>query len=70
MLCEGVRNVNADHAASHIGKAHGFATVVRAIPFHARRNNVYLPYDLMVKVRLLVFFISTCYKYTLRKSAS
>ena len=46
-----VRNVHADHAASHVGKAQGFVTLVRAIHYHARRNNVYLPRELMIKVK-------------------
>jgi len=45
----GVANVHADHAASHIGKAHGFVTLVRAVPFHSSRNRVYLPTELMIK---------------------
>lgn len=68
MLSSGVRNVRADHAASHVGKAHGFATLVRAIPFHARRRNVYLPYDLMIKVRSLVYKNTVDYVHVLGKS--
>jgi len=45
-----VRNVQSDHAASHIGKAQGLVTLVRAVHYHARRNRVYLPRDLMIKV--------------------
>jgi NADH dehydrogenase [ubiquinone] 1 alpha subcomplex assembly factor 6 len=48
----GVRNVHADHAASHIGKAQGITTLIRAVPYHARRRNVYLPMDLMIKHHL------------------
>lgn len=45
-----VRNVHADHAASHVGKAQGFVTLIRAIHYHAYRNDVYLPRDIMIKV--------------------
>lgn len=44
----GVRNVQADHAASHIGKAQGLTTLIRAVPYHAARRNVILPQDLLL----------------------
>ncbi|XP_075995137.1 NADH dehydrogenase (ubiquinone) complex I, assembly factor 6 isoform X2 [Genypterus blacodes] len=44
--CLGVRSVHADHAASHIGKAHGIVTCVRATPYHSSRRKVYLPLDI------------------------
>ena len=47
-----VRNVHADHAASHIGKAQGFVTLIRAVDYHAHRNSVYLPRDVMIKVNI------------------
>lgn len=47
-----VKNINADHAASHVGKAQGIVTLIRATPYHAQRNLVYLPTDLMVKVNV------------------
>ncbi|XP_065524697.1 NADH dehydrogenase (ubiquinone) complex I, assembly factor 6 isoform X2 [Lathamus discolor] len=42
----GVRNVNADHAASHIGKAQGIVTCLRATPYHCTRQKVFLPMDI------------------------
>ncbi|XP_049336556.1 NADH dehydrogenase (ubiquinone) complex I, assembly factor 6 isoform X1 [Astyanax mexicanus] len=42
----GVKNVHADHAASHIGKAHGIVTCLRATPYHSQRRRVYLPMDI------------------------
>ncbi|XP_078473644.1 NADH dehydrogenase (ubiquinone) complex I, assembly factor 6-like isoform X1 [Lampetra planeri] len=43
----GVRDIHADHAASHIGKAQGVATCLRAVaPLAARRRRVFLPLDL------------------------
>ena len=47
-----IRNVHTDHAASHIGKAQGVVTLIRAVHYHARKNNVYLPRDLMIKVNV------------------
>nr|XP_015213196.1 PREDICTED: NADH dehydrogenase (ubiquinone) complex I, assembly factor 6 [Lepisosteus oculatus] len=42
----GVKDVHADHAASHIGKAQGIVTCLRATPYHSRRRRVYLPMDI------------------------
>jgi len=47
----GVRDVHADHAASHIGKAAGLAMVIRALPLHARLGQRYVPDDVLAKVR-------------------
>ncbi|KAK4305184.1 hypothetical protein Pmani_022904 [Petrolisthes manimaculis] len=45
----GVENVHADHAASHLGKAEGLVRLVRGVPHHATRKNVFLPRDVMIK---------------------
>ncbi|KAK7877743.1 hypothetical protein WMY93_030557 [Mugilogobius chulae] len=45
----GLKDVHADHAASHIGKAQGIVTCLRATPYHSSRRKVYLPMDLCVK---------------------
>ena len=50
----GVRDVHADHAASHIGKAAGLANVIRGLPVHARLGQRYMPDELLEKVRWLV----------------
>ncbi|XP_077431140.1 NADH dehydrogenase (ubiquinone) complex I, assembly factor 6 isoform X2 [Vanacampus margaritifer] len=42
----GVKDVHADHAASHVGKAHGIVTCLRAAPHHSGRRRVYLPMDI------------------------
>ncbi|XP_070604146.1 NADH dehydrogenase (ubiquinone) complex I, assembly factor 6 isoform X2 [Erythrolamprus reginae] len=42
----GVRDIHADHAASHIGKAHGIVTCLRATPYHASRRKMFLPMDI------------------------
>ncbi|XP_032415250.1 NADH dehydrogenase (ubiquinone) complex I, assembly factor 6 isoform X1 [Xiphophorus hellerii] len=44
--CLGVKNVHADHAASHIGKAQGITTCLRATPYNSSRRKVYLPMDI------------------------
>lgn len=47
----GVKDVHADHAASHIGKAQGITTCLRATPYHSGRRKVYLPMDICMLVR-------------------
>ncbi|KAG8441766.1 hypothetical protein GDO86_010806 [Hymenochirus boettgeri] len=42
----GIKDVHADHAASHIGKAHGIITCLRAVPYHSSRRQVFLPIDI------------------------
>lgn len=44
-----VRDLNADHAASHLGKAQGLVTLIRALPYHAKSKQVYIPTDLTAK---------------------
>ncbi|XP_073406513.1 NADH dehydrogenase (ubiquinone) complex I, assembly factor 6 isoform X1 [Dendrobates tinctorius] len=44
----GVRDVHADHAASHIGKAQGIITCLRAVPFHSSKRQVFLPVDICI----------------------
>ncbi|XP_048254967.1 NADH dehydrogenase (ubiquinone) complex I, assembly factor 6-like isoform X2 [Haliotis rufescens] len=50
--CLGIKNVHADHAASHIGKTQGLVTLLRSTPYHASRSRVYLPLDLIVKHKI------------------
>ncbi|XP_042320017.1 NADH dehydrogenase (ubiquinone) complex I, assembly factor 6 isoform X2 [Sceloporus undulatus] len=42
----GVKDIHADHAASHIGKAQGIVTCLRATPYHASRGRIFLPMDI------------------------
>ncbi|KAI8807396.1 Squalene/phytoene synthase, partial [Cladochytrium replicatum] len=42
----GIEDQNADHAASHIGKALGIATTVRGIPYLVRERQLCLPTQL------------------------
>ncbi|RLW13104.1 hypothetical protein DV515_00000416 [Chloebia gouldiae] len=46
MKPHGVRDIHADHAASHIGKAQGIVTCLRATPYHCTRQKVFLPMDI------------------------
>ena len=55
MYISGIKDVNADHAASHIGRAQGLATVLRAIPYNAQHRRVNLPLDIMAKVSQTIF---------------
>ncbi|OZJ03951.1 hypothetical protein BZG36_02942 [Bifiguratus adelaidae] len=45
----GVRDVQADHAVSHIGKAIGITTLLRAMPFHASHRRMILPAEITAK---------------------
>ena len=47
----GVREAGADHAASHVARAAGIATLLRSLPVHARLGQQYLPLDILEKVR-------------------
>ncbi|XP_041422502.1 NADH dehydrogenase (ubiquinone) complex I, assembly factor 6 isoform X2 [Xenopus laevis] len=42
----GIKDVHADHAASHIGKANGIITCLRAVPYNSSRRQVFLPIDI------------------------
>jgi len=42
-----VRNMHADHAASHVGKALGLLLTLRALPHSASKQQVYLPRTLL-----------------------
>ena len=48
----GTSDVNSDHVASHVGKAMGIATVLRATPFQIRERRMYLPAETMAKVAI------------------
>lgn len=42
----GLASREADHAASHLGKAVGIATLLKGTAYHARMRRSYLPLDL------------------------
>ncbi|KAB0797213.1 hypothetical protein PPYR_08207 [Photinus pyralis] len=51
LILEGskVRNVNADHAASHLGKAQGLVQQLRCVHMAKNLNAIPLPQDILVK---------------------
>lgn len=49
-ISSGIRNVHADHAASHLGKALGLTILLRATPYHANQRKIYLPMEILAKV--------------------
>ncbi len=48
----GIKNSDADHAASHLGRAVGIATLLRGSPAHAAMRRSYLPVDLCAAARV------------------
>ncbi|XP_025158253.1 NADH dehydrogenase (ubiquinone) complex I, assembly factor 6 isoform X2 [Harpegnathos saltator] len=46
---QGTANINADHAASHFGKAHGLITLIRSIPYNVHKRVMVLPQDILLK---------------------
>ena len=51
-IIAGVKSIDADHAASHVGKAEGIVTLLRAMPYYRSRRRVLLPLDIMMRVCL------------------
>lgn len=49
LQAQGTASVNADHAASHFGKAHGLVTLIRSVPYNARKRAMVLPQDVLLK---------------------
>lgn len=45
----GVTSKEADHAASHLGKAIGISLLLRGTPYHASKRRSYLPVELCVQ---------------------
>ncbi|KAG9319782.1 hypothetical protein KVV02_005063, partial [Mortierella alpina] len=48
----GVKSLEADHAASHLAKAMGIATMLRAFPFHMHQNRMVIPAEITSKHNL------------------
>ncbi|KAH0954023.1 hypothetical protein HN011_007550 [Eciton burchellii] len=46
---QGTTDIKADHAISHLGKAHGLVTLIRSIPYNARKRIMVLPQDILLK---------------------
>lgn len=49
LACLNESSLQADHAASHLGKALGLVTHLRSIPYYASKGKVLLPLDLSAK---------------------
>ncbi|KAG2196011.1 hypothetical protein INT46_004486 [Mucor plumbeus] len=49
----GVKDVNADHAISHIGKMIGITTFLRSLPFHVSQKRLVLPAEITAKHNLV-----------------
>ncbi|CAH1779944.1 unnamed protein product, partial [Owenia fusiformis] len=45
----GVKDLTADHAASHLGKCQGIVTLLRAVPHHAQRRRTFLPQQTLIQ---------------------
>ncbi|XP_055892662.1 NADH dehydrogenase (ubiquinone) complex I, assembly factor 6-like [Biomphalaria glabrata] len=50
--CLGIKNIHSDHAASHLGKAQGIVTVLRASPYHASVRQVQIPMEILTKHKI------------------
>ncbi|XP_060526222.1 NADH dehydrogenase (ubiquinone) complex I, assembly factor 6 isoform X2 [Cylas formicarius] len=48
----GLKNLHADHAASHLGKAQGIAQQIRSIPHSKRLNFLPIPQDLLLRNKI------------------
>ena len=46
--------MNADHAASHLGKAEGIVTLLRASSYYRAHRRVPIPMDIIVRVSVHV----------------
>jgi NADH dehydrogenase [ubiquinone] 1 alpha subcomplex assembly factor 6 len=46
----GVKDLQADHAASHIGKAIGIVTILRGFPYLVSKRRMLLPSEITSKV--------------------
>lgn len=55
----GVRDVHADHAASHLGKAEGIVILLRSVAYFRSRRRVLIPMDILLRVHNIIF-VSNC----------
>ena len=46
----GVKDVTADHAASHLGKAETIVMLLRAASYYRSRRRVSIPLDILMRV--------------------
>ncbi|XP_050527476.1 NADH dehydrogenase (ubiquinone) complex I, assembly factor 6 [Daktulosphaira vitifoliae] len=45
----GLKNVNADHAVSHLGKCHGIVNMIRSLPYSKKWGHISLPQEILLK---------------------
>uniref|UniRef100_T1H759 Uncharacterized protein n=1 Tax=Megaselia scalaris TaxID=36166 RepID=T1H759_MEGSC len=45
----GVKDLNVDHAISHLGKAQGLTNLLRAIPYRGRNEALNIPQEVLMK---------------------
>eukprot|EP01090_Pellita_catalonica_P012006 TRINITY_DN2511_c0_g1_i2.p1 TRINITY_DN2511_c0_g1~~TRINITY_DN2511_c0_g1_i2.p1 ORF type:complete len:309 (-),score=20.26 TRINITY_DN2511_c0_g1_i2:38-964(-) len=48
-----IRDTDATHAASHVGKAVGISRILRGTPFHLQTRECYLPVDILAKYNVV-----------------
>ncbi|XP_056638662.1 NADH dehydrogenase (ubiquinone) complex I, assembly factor 6 [Diorhabda sublineata] len=51
--CCGIKNMDADHAASHLGKAQGIIQHLRSVPHSRRLNFLPIPQDILTKNKVI-----------------
>lgn len=44
-----MKNIDSDHAGSHLGKAEGLTNMLRSTIYHSKRKQVLLPQELLIK---------------------
>ncbi|KAK9510759.1 hypothetical protein O3M35_005479 [Rhynocoris fuscipes] len=49
LQASGIKNIHADHAASHLGKAQGLTNLLRALPHNLNKRQLLLPQDVLLK---------------------
>ena len=46
----GFKQLDMDHIASHMGRAQGISTMLRATPYHTSKQAVFIPSEILAKV--------------------
>ena len=47
--------MNADHAASHVGKAEGVVTLLRASSYYRAKRHTPIPVDILIRVSVPIY---------------
>ncbi|XP_067641575.1 NADH dehydrogenase (ubiquinone) complex I, assembly factor 6 homolog [Eurosta solidaginis] len=45
----GIKDIQVDHAVSHLGKSQGITTLLRAIPYKGRNQALNIPHEVLIK---------------------